>query len=232
MRVRTFAVVLAAVPASAAPAQPLAPASYAMRNGGTGTFTYTDRTYAGPGATGDPNAAYAPLAGGRGKLLDGSVGGDNILDPIVNNDTPAWVGWRINGVNPVAITFDFGGPASVASMAIHLANSSPFGDVSLPSAILWEASPDGSAFTTIGTLTPTPAQLASPASQWLTFTPAAPTAGRYVRATLGYGSQPWIFASEAAFTGVPTPAGAGLLAAAGLGAAARRRGRGAAAQGS
>jgi hypothetical protein len=219
-------VLLGAIGAPAA-AAPISPASYAMFNGGSGFASYRDSIYAGPGASGNPGVNYSFLAGGRGKLTDGVVGGNDILNPIVNGETPAWVGWFTPSLpsSPLTITFDFGQDATIESMGLHLANNSAqFNDVSLPAFIAWSISSDGATFAPVGTRTPTAAELANPDSQWIDFAPANAAVGRYLRATLPAGRQPWIFASESRFEGViPAPGAAALLGLAGA-VAARRRG--------
>lgn len=224
-RVPVASVVIAAIAAPAF-ADPIVPSSYAMFNGTSGFASYRDSIYAGTGATGDPNSNFSALAGGRGKLTDGVVGGNDILSNIVNGETVAWVGWFTPSlpVSPLTVTFDFGQASSISSMGFHLANASVFNDVALPASIAWDISSDGVNFSPVGTRATSSAEAANPASQWLDFSPATAAQGRFLRATLPVGQRPWIFASEARFEGViPTPGAAGLLALGALAAGRRRR---------
>jgi hypothetical protein len=96
-----------------------------------------------------------------------------------------------------------------------------FGDVDLPGSILWEFSTDGVSFGTSLTRTTSSAESNDPSSQWLSSSTSQNA--RYVRATLRDGVQPWIFVSEFAFTGVPTPGAAGLALLASVMGLRRRR---------
>lgn len=197
----TALLVIAAASASASAAT-LSPVSYSMINGRTGFQNYLDETYGGPGATGNPLVASSFLSGGLGQLTDGVIGTNDILA----NGSFDWVGWL--EVTPV-ITFDFGSVVTIETLDVHAASiSANFGDVDLPGTVVWEFSNDGVTFGTSLTRTTSSAESNDPSSQWLSSTTSQNA--RYVRATLTDGVQPWIFVSEFAFTGVPTPGAAGL----------------------
>lgn len=196
-------------------ADTLSPISYSMVNGRSGFNSYRDETYGGPGATGNPNADSSFLAGGLGQLTDGTVGTDDILA----NSSFDWLGWL--EVQPI-ITFDFGQQVTFDSLGLHAASiSAMFGDVDLPGTIVWEFSNDGTNFSDGILRATSPAEAANPASQWLDL--AVARSGRYVRATLNDGDQPWIFVSEFRFAGVPTPGAAALMGIAGLVGLRRKR---------
>jgi len=215
MTTRTGALVVIAVASASASAATLSPVSYSMVNGRTGFQNYLDETYGGPGASGNPLAASSFLSGGLGQLADGVIGTNDILA----NGSFDWVGWL--EVTPV-ITFDFGSVVTIETLAVHAASiSANFGDVDLPGSILWEFSTDGVSFGTSLTRTTTGAESADPSSQWLSSSTSQNA--RYVRATLRDGVQPWIFVSEFAFTGVPTPGAAGLALLASVMGLRRRR---------
>ncbi len=228
MTIRNIVLAFAALPVgAAASAAVLTPISYSMTNGGSGSFVYRDSIYTGTSATGNPNVDYSALSGGLGKLTDGVVGGNNILVPdptSTGGETREWVGWRITGVAQVQIVFDFGQVVSFDSLSLHAANFSPFGDVTLPGLSLWDVSDNALTWSNIGSVVPDAAAQANPNSQWVTLSPVGVNAsGRYARLTMSYGPQPWIFASEVRFTGVPTPGPTALLALAGLAVLRRRR---------
>lgn len=194
--------VIASIPIVASASMTLSPVSYDMINGRSGFNSYRDETYGGPGAMGNPAADSSFLSGGLGQLTDGVVGTNSIFD----NASFDWVGWL--EVSPV-ISFDFGQQVTLESLGLHAASvSSIFGDVDLPSSIIWEFSNDGVTFGNSATRTTTAAEANNPDSQWLDL--SVDRTARYARATLIDGQQPWIFVSEFRFRGVPTPGATAL----------------------
>lgn len=215
MKTRVSALFLIAAASASASAATLSPVSYSMVNGRTGFQNYLDETYGGPGASGNPLVASSLLSGGLGQLTDGVIGTNDILA----NGSFDWVGWL--EVTPI-VTFDFGSVVTIETLAVHAASvSNVFGDVDLPGSILWEFSNDGVSFGTSLTRTTSSAESNDPSSQWLSSSTSQ--SARYVRATLSDGVQPWIFVSEFAFTGVPTPGAAGLALMAAVAGLRRRR---------
>ncbi|MFM9957744.1 MAG: hypothetical protein ACKVZJ_06690 [Phycisphaerales bacterium] len=189
----------------------LSPVSYDMVNGRSGFGTYRDDTYNG---SGNPNLDSSFLSGGLGQLTDGVIGTDDIFD----NNFFDWVGWL--EVQPV-ITFDFGAVSTIDSISVRAASVSLFGDVDIFGTMTVEGSINGTDYFPVGTRTTSAGERADPAAQWLALDTTG-TQARYLRASFADGDQPWLFFSEVAFTGVPTP-GVATVAFAALTFAARRR---------
>lgn len=109
---------------SAVSAAPLAPDSYSMPNGGSGTYTYRDDSYDGTGAK---DTDYAELTGGTGDLTDGVIASGNW-----NAEPGAYVGWRNRDV---AITFFFDRPVAPSAITFHFDNSNGSGGVNPPASV-------------------------------------------------------------------------------------------------
>src|SRR6476620_10898816 len=91
-------------------AVPLPIITYSMQNGVSGSQTYYDDAYGGPGASGNPNVAGSFLSGGLGQLTNGLFAAPtDIFDD-------EWVGW--NTIQPV-ITIDLGQAYLVNSVGVH-----------------------------------------------------------------------------------------------------------------
>lgn len=75
--------------AGAAQAGQIAPVSYDMLNGETGSFTYYDETYNG---SGNPQGTLSALSGGLGDLTDGVIASQNwnVAEQAANGP---YVGW-------------------------------------------------------------------------------------------------------------------------------------------
>ena len=109
-------------------AEPVGPTSYSMLNGQTGAFSYHDETYAGAGATGNPNADLSPLAGGLGDLTNGVIPTQNwFIEETVANGP--YVGWF--SIDPT-ITFLFGGTFTFNTVTVDTDDASGAGSVFSP----------------------------------------------------------------------------------------------------
>jgi hypothetical protein len=203
-----------ALPALAAP---ISIATYSMQNGQSGSQTYFDDGYGGPGATGNPNASGSFLSGGLGQLTDGILSPTDIFDD-------RWIGWF--SIQPT-ITFDLGALYRVDDISIHTSNwSQTFNDVGVFGPVVRSYSEDGVTFL------PLPAHATSTADRSgdeprFVDIPFEEVAARYVRVQLldgtkasgtSPGAKPWIFISEAIANGtlIPEPASLALLSLAGL----------------
>ena len=106
----------------------VAPDSYDMLNGNTGSYNYWDETYNGSGCVTCDNAA---LSGGRGDLTDGIIATENwfITEAPVGNGP--YVGWTIDPV----ITFHWNTPVNITSVTFHFDDSNGAGGVSAPASV-------------------------------------------------------------------------------------------------
>lgn len=102
----------------------IAPASYDLLNGETGSYSYFDDAYDG---SGDNTVPLASLSGGLGDLTDGVLATEHWND----NNIP-YVGWK--SIEPT-ITFHFDGPLSVEAVTIHVDDSGGGGGVVPPSDV-------------------------------------------------------------------------------------------------
>lgn len=124
------ALAAALLTAGAAQAQiVVAPTSYDMPNGESGSYTYHDETYNG---TGDNTTSLSPLAGGLGDLTDGVLAADNwfITEPTPNGP---YVGWFT--VDPT-ITFHFAAPQQFQTVRAHFDDSGGTGGVYSPQSVI------------------------------------------------------------------------------------------------
>ncbi|MEW6220400.1 MAG: VPLPA-CTERM sorting domain-containing protein [Thermodesulfobacteriota bacterium] len=178
--------------AGAAGAAPLAPVSYDMPNGETGSYQYWDESYTG---SGNPLVSLSPLSGGLGDLTDGVIATQNWNIVEAPAGPGPYVGWYT--ITPT-ITFHFGGPVTVDAVTFYVDDANGYGGVRTPAGFVIAgtsysvADPPGSAPTsyTIGNL-------------GLSLSDLAVTINR----------QPgcWVFVSEIAFTGTPVPIPASAL---------------------
>ncbi|MDY7107275.1 MAG: fibronectin type III domain-containing protein, partial [Planctomycetota bacterium] len=99
----------------------LAPVSYDMLNGETGTYTYFDDEYDGDGDNGEP---LAPLSGGLGDLTNGVIAIENW-----NSASLPYVGWK--SIDPT-ITFHFDESVDVRRVTLHVDDSNGDGGVYPP----------------------------------------------------------------------------------------------------
>src|SRR5262245_5449555 len=190
--------------ATRALADPLPILTYSMQNGESGSQTYYDDIYGGPGSSGNPNVSGSFLSGGLGQLTNGlfANGGDIFDDE--------WVGW--SSIQPT-VTIDLGSTYFVNSIGFHASNwSPPFNDVGAPGSALLSFSLDNSAYTPLGTYNTTAADRSGDDPRWVDL-PFGVTA-RYLRAQLfdgtkvsgtSPGAKPWIFLDEARVDGIPEP---------------------------
>lgn len=193
---------IAGLALSAAHATPLAPASYEMSNGETGSYTYWDDSYDGSGSN---TTSLAPLSDGLGDLTDGVIATQNWF-----NTPGPYVGWL--NINPT-ITFSFDGTVAIDTVTLHVDDANGAGGVATPGSV---------------SIAGTNYAIADPAGA----APFAVTIGGlgFTGATLDIqlfeGSAPWLFVSEIEFAGsvvrTPEPGSMGLLGL-GLGLVALRR---------
>ncbi len=102
----------------------IAPTSYDMLNGETGSYTYFDDTYDGIGSVTTP---LSPLSGGLGDLTDGVIATQHW------NETPVpYVSWKT--IDPT-ITFRFAHPVWIQTVVLHLDDSNGSGGVYPPSDV-------------------------------------------------------------------------------------------------
>ena len=121
----------------AAQAAIVAPVSYNMINGETGSFTYWDDSYDGAGST---TTSRAALTGGTGDLTDGFVATDHWNSTGNQTGATPFVGWNNEDVT---ITFTFAAPTYLSHVIVyHDGNSG--GGVLTPSNI--EARAEGATF--------------------------------------------------------------------------------------
>lgn len=193
--------------AGAAQAVTVTPTSYAMPQGGTGSYAYRDDTYSGTSSGG-----Y--LSGGTGDLTDGVIATQNWFT------TPGlYVGW-VNSF-PV-ITWNFDQAYKFTSMTFWFDDSNGAGGVMPPSAVTLSSAGGGASYAVPD---PEPAR---------PFAYTIDLSGYDAMSSFSTRLSPrssWIMLSEVTFDAqlpaVPLPASALLLggALAGLGAL-RRRARG------
>lgn len=114
--------------AGAAQAIQIAPTSYDMLNGETGSFTYYDETYNG---SGNPQGTLSALSGGLGDLTDGVIASQNwnVAEQAANGP---YVGWY--SINPV-ITFNFSGAPAITDVVFYFDDSDGFGGVYAPTGV-------------------------------------------------------------------------------------------------
>lgn len=187
----------------------IAPTSYNMRNGDSGSFRYWDKEYSGAGSTTTDAAA---LSGGLGNLTDGVIATQNWN--LVENGagTGPYVGWqRANGV-PV-ITFNFLSSFNFNLITLYLDDSDGFGGVNLPASARVQIGAFDQTFT-IGAQA-NPAPKAIPLNLGV-------QAGSQIILTLNYGAE-WVFLSEVKFegeaaapAGIPEPSTTALFAIGGV----------------
>lgn len=210
MKISAGAIIAALTIAAPAMAVTVPVSSYAMPNGGTGSYAYWDLAYNGSGSTSTTGAA---LSGGTGDLTDGVIALGPWYAVENNSGTGPYVGWVGGGatLNPV-ITFNFTGSPTITSLSLHIDNSTA-GGVYAPASILIDGI--GTAFTappsgTIG---------------WINITGLSLTGSSHT-VQLNQVSGNWVFVSEVTFgSDVPEPASwAMMIAGFGLvGGALRRR---------
>ena len=208
---------------------------YDIINGSNGSFNYHDHIYTinGDGLHPLRDVTGASLSGGRGKLTDGELGTDNIVQNIETNNTKEWVGWHYRvfdeslPVTPPSITIKLNASQALSEIDFRTANSSPLGggptgDVAAFVSANISYSDDGVTFTTPVNepVTTDP----GPQSRWI----ALPLTGthQYIRADLVGSTVPekeWIFVSEIAVN-LPEPCAVALVAMGVCGLIARRRG--------
>lgn len=126
---KALALACAAIACSAgAQAVQIAPVSYDMLNGETGTYTYYDESYSG---SGNPQATQSPLSGGLGDLTDGVIATQNwfIAEQAANGP---YVGWYT--IDPV-ITFHFSGAPTITDIVFHFDDSNGGGGVFAPTGV-------------------------------------------------------------------------------------------------
>lgn len=183
----------------------LVPTSYDMRNGGSGTYIYQDRSYTG---SGDKFTNYSPLTGGLGDLTDGVIPTLNWFSVENPAGTGPYVGWTSSELSQPNVTFRFGGPVTINSIVVYADDSNGSGGVNVPLSI--DVGLEGGPYVNYS--------LASPAGS----APAAFTLsglnlfGSAVDLRFNY-SDSWIMLSEVTFEGasdasqIPEPS-TGLLA--------------------
>lgn len=193
--------------AGAAQAVTVTPTSYAMPQGGTGSYAYRDDTYSGTSSGG-----Y--LSGGTGDLTDGVIATQNWFT------TPGlYVGW--NGYSPT-ITWNFDQAYKFTSMTFWFDDSNGAGGVRPPASVTLSGGGSGATYSV-----PDP-EPARPFAFTIDLSGYDAMASFTTRINQRY---QWIMLSEVTFDAqlpaVPLPASALLLggALAGLGAL-RRRARG------
>lgn len=110
-------------------ATPVAPSSYDMLNGNTGSYEYWDETYTGAGCVTCNNAA---LTGGLGDLTDGIIATDNwyVVEAPAGNGP--YVGWTLDPT----ITFHFAPGTAIDSISIYYDDSNGAGGVSTPGSFV------------------------------------------------------------------------------------------------
>lgn len=186
----------------------VAPASYDMPNGNTGSYQYHDDTYSGSGCT---TCDGASLVGGLGDLTDGVIATDNWFVTEAPSGPGPYVGWA--SVDPV-ITFRWTNPVIVRSVTFHFDDADGFGGVSAPASV----TVGGTLFTIDDPVGSAP----------FAYTAAIDFEGSDLVVQVERRDS-WVFLSEVTFsaTPVPEPASAlllaGGLALVGSCAAARRR---------
>lgn len=177
----------------------VAPDSYNMLNGNTGSYNYWDETYTGAGCVTCDNAA---LTGGRGDLTDGIIATDNwfVTEAPVGNGP--YVGWTLDPV----ITFHWNTPVNITSVTFHFDDSNGAGGVSAPASV----TVDGTNFPIVDPLGSAPFAFVA---NGLSFT------GNDLVVSITR-SNAWVFLSEVEFNAAPIPepetyamllAGLGLL---------------------
>jgi len=131
---RKFSIASAMISASAlaclaqpAIAGPVAPTSYDMLNGNTGSYQYWDETYTGSGCVTCDNAA---LAGGLGDLTDGIIATDNwyVVEAPAGNGP--YVGWTLDPT----ITFHFAPMTAIDTISVYYDDANGAGGVSTPAS--------------------------------------------------------------------------------------------------
>ncbi len=102
----------------------VAPVSYDMQNGQTGTYSYFDDIYDG---NGDNTQPLAWLTGGLGELTDGVIATQHW-----NTNNAPYVGW--SSLDPT-ITFHFAQSVNIESVVLHMDDSSGGGGVHVPTDV-------------------------------------------------------------------------------------------------
>lgn len=162
----------------------VAPDSYDMLNGNTGSYNYWDETYNGSGCVTCDNAA---LSGGRGDLTDGIIATENwfITEAPVGNGP--YVGWTIDPV----ITFHWNTPVNITSVTFHFDDSNGSGGVSSPASV----TVDGTTFPITDPLGSSPFAFVA---DGLSFS------GNDLVVSITR-SNSWVFLSEVEFNAAPVP---------------------------
>lgn len=182
------AVVLVLVLSVPALGAPLAPTSYDMLNGETGSWQYWDKPY-------PATANLQPLSGGKGHLTDGVLAGGHWYQVAGVN----YVGWT--NIDP-KITFHFADIVSVDQVGIHVDNTLGYGDVRYPASVVIQMG----AVIVNATITPDPFY----DSKWFYFDTTG-LSGDTLELTLFRDSGNWMMLDEVSFNGTPTPLPPGLL---------------------
>ncbi len=193
--------VIATLAAGAASAASVAPASYDMQNGNSGSFNYWDDKYNG---SGNNTADGSTLSGGLGDLTDGVIASKNwnLVEGPRGPNGP-YVGWR--GIDPV-VNFNFASSLLFNSMTFHFDDSNGYGGVSQPGRVM------------VNGLQQVVSENAGSAPFSFTFDLSGVTTNTLSTTIFRNGG--WVFLSEVTFDAapspVPVPASLPLLAA-GLG---------------
>lgn len=215
----TLALVFAGATAGAQTTQ-IIPISYDMLNGekltaGSSTLFLNDSIYGGFGSSGNVNTEKAPLTGGVGELVDGTIGLPDYAGNSGANADP-YVGWHT--INP-AITFSFSKAASFDSLQLFTSNIGTNG-VFLPASVTVEYSLDKANWATATTFTPSTSQQNNSQTTLLTISNLGISNAQFLRVTANRKdntSANWVLLSEVKFVGAPVPEPA-TLAVLGLGA--------------
>lgn len=170
--------------ATGSAANALAPSSYDMPNGNTGSYSYWDDTYNGAGCI---TCDAAALSGGLGDLTDGVIAADNWFVTEAPSGPGPYVGWAMT--NPT-ITFRWSTPVNITSVTFHFDDSNGAGGVSAPASILI----NGLAFTVDDPVGAAP----------FSFTAGVAFSGTDLTVQI-FRRTEWVFLSEVEFNATPVP---------------------------
>jgi hypothetical protein len=195
--------ILAASLGGLAHASLIAPITYSMANGNTGSKPWLDLTYSGTSPMGNDSIDGAALFGGLGELTDGMVG-----QSLLSGTEAGWVGWTRSSVT---ITFDFGSIQNFSDAQFYSANTAtPGSGIYLWQSAVFQFSNDGVTYGSTITRNTTAGEQADTTSRYIDTT--LNSSGRYAQVTFNRGGGPWIFISEAQFfTAAPEPSTAGIV---------------------